>query len=61
MGAMIIKGILAQLKENRISLKALKGMSPVLRDMAKRTFQRARDMAIGDGTWMVKGRSMVKA
>jgi hypothetical protein len=64
-GAVIIKEILAKLViegKSKISLKALKQMSPVLRNMAKRTFQRARDMVLGDETcgWKMRGRTLMR-
>jgi hypothetical protein len=61
-GAIIIKGILASLTENRISLQALKKLSPVLRELTKKTFQRARNMALGDSEtgWKVEDRSLVR-
>jgi hypothetical protein len=65
LGAIIIRGILANLTVDSISLQAMKKLNPVLREMTKKTFQRARALALGDGVgtggWMVKGGSLVRS
>ena len=62
MGAMIIKGILGNMTTDKISLRAMRKMSPILCGLAKRTFQRARDLALGgdEGGWTMKGSSLVR-
>jgi hypothetical protein len=64
-GAVVIKEILAKLVQKgtqSINLRALKQMSPFLAQMAKRTFQRARDMALGDDKlgWAMRGGSLAR-
>lgn len=58
--AMLIREILDGLDRDKISLMALRKMQPLLRDMSRTHFQRARDRAISGTDWVLQGGSLVR-